>query len=83
MSLIDKAEKKVEFQVNHEKVDEDLESMVVIDCDHTDTEEEARQHSYLDEDHWSIEKVESWAINGSLVKREHTLVEDSRGDSDE
>lgn len=89
----EKAEKFVEYQINHEeKVEIDShdashspyeEGEVVreiVDVDHRETLEEAKDHFFLEEDHWSIEKVERWAVNGDEVKREYTLIEKSGGD---
>jgi hypothetical protein len=90
MNNLDRAYKHVEFQINkEEKVEIDEqdaqntpfeEGEVVrdnIDCDHRETLEEAKDHFFLEEDHWSIEKVERYTINGDEVKREHTLIEES------
>lgn len=90
MKRLEKAEKFVEYQINHEEkveIDEQdaqntpfEEGEVVrdnIDCDHRKTLEEAKEHFFLEEEHWSIEKLERWAINGDEVKREYSLVEES------
>lgn len=93
MSELEGAVKQVEYQVNKEErleIDESdpISNWVdgdfvkdIVDVDHRDTLEEAKEHFFLQEGHWSIEKVERWAVNGDEVKREHTLVEESGGDS--
>jgi len=94
MSELDRAEKFVEYQINKEqKVEIDghdakrlpyEEGEVIrenVEVDHRDALEEAKDHFFLDEEHWSIEKVERWHINGDEVKREYTLIDQSGGDS--
>jgi len=90
MSELERAEKFVEYQINKEqKVEIDEhdakrlpyeEGEVIrsnVDTDHRDTLEEAKNHFFLDEEDWSIEKVEKWTINGDEVKREYTLIDES------
>ena len=94
MSKLERAEKFVEFQVNkdqkveihsHDAKRSPYEEGEVIreiaEVDHRETLEEAKNHFFLDEEHWSIEKVERWHINGDEIKREYTLIKKSGGDS--
>lgn len=94
MSKLERAEKFVEFQVNKDqKVEIDSHDAKrspyeegevireIAEVDHRETLEEAKNHFFLDEEHWSIEKVERWHINGDEIKREYTLIKKSGGDS--
>lgn len=68
------AKKFVEFQINKEDENGDI-----VDCDHRDTLEEARDHFFKEEEYWSIERVERWIDPDAGVEylREHELVEQS------
>ena len=94
MSELERAEKFVEYQINKEQkveIDEhDAERTPyeegevireIAEVDHRETLEEAKDHFFLDEGHWSIEKVERWHINGDEVKREYTQIDQSGSDS--
>jgi len=76
----------VEYQINHEEIVEMHTGEMVrdnIDCDFRETLKEARNHFFLDEEHWSIEKLERWGVNGDEVHREYTLIEESEWEGDE